>query len=186
MYAVTLVTSTKMRNANEFRMKKYKKIKWETAGGVEPLIRIFRTCLRSAHQGSCDFSLPAAKIQTFFYIQRKKKKIAIIGNKKMFRPYPVLPLQGSTFTSECRKYRIGEGRDLWRRVPKHFKRLSYLEGNSTRTTLWWVGTTALIILGSNHPVSVSWPMAPKESYTATKTTLQNYKILSIYKEKTYY
>ena len=29
-------------------------------------------------------------------------------------------------------------------------------------------------------------MAPKESYTATKTTLQNYKILSIYKEKTYY
>ena len=61
--------------------------------------------------------------------------MAIIGNKKMFRPYPVLPLQGSTFTSECRKYRIGEGRDLWRRVPKHFKRLSYLEGNSTRTTL---------------------------------------------------
>ena len=116
----------------------------------------------------------------------KEKKMAIIGNKKMFRPYPVLPLQGSTFTSECRKYRIGEGRDLWRRVPKHFKRLSYLEGNSTRTTLWWVGTTALIILGSNHPVSVSWPMAPKESYTATKTTLQNYKILSIYKEKTYY
>ena len=27
VYAVTLVTSTKMRNANEFRMKKYKKIK---------------------------------------------------------------------------------------------------------------------------------------------------------------
>ena len=126
------------------------------------------------------------QVNPFFYIQRKKKKMAIIGNKKMFRPYPVLPLQGSTFTSECRKYRIGEGRDLWRRVPKHFKRLSYLEGNSTRTTLWWVGTTALIILGSNHPVSVCRPMAPKESYTATKTTLQNYKILSIYKEKTYY
>ena len=98
----------------------------------------------------------------------------------MFRPYPVLPLQGSTFTSECRKYRIGEGRDLWRRVPKHFKRLSYLEGNSTRTTLWWVGTTALIILGSNHPVSVRRPMAPKESYTATKTTLQKYKLFLTY------
>ena len=69
--------------------------------------------------------------------------MAIIWNKKMFRPYPVLPLQGSTFTSECRKYRIGEGRDLWRRVPKHFKRLSYLEGNSTRTTLWWVGMYTL-------------------------------------------
>ena len=112
--------------------------------------------------------------------------MAIIWNKKMFRPYPVLPLQGSTFTSECRKYRIGEGRDLWRRVPKHFKSLSYLEGNSTRTTLWWVGTTALIILGSNHPVSVCRPMAPKESYTATKTTLQNYKLFLTCKEKSYH
>lgn len=27
VYAVTLVTATKMRNTNEFRMKKYKKIK---------------------------------------------------------------------------------------------------------------------------------------------------------------
>ena len=78
-----------------------------------------------------------------FFTYKEKKKMAIIGNKKMFRPYPVLPLQGSTFTSECRKYRIGEGRDLWRQVPKHFNRLSYLEGNSTRTTLWWVGMYTL-------------------------------------------
>ena len=97
----------------------------------------------------------------------KEKKMAIIWNKKMFRPYPVLPLQGSTFTSECRKYRIGEGRDLWRRVPKHFKRLSYLEGNSTRTTLWWVGMYTLF--QSADP----WPrrrvtQQPKRRYKITK------------------